>query len=220
MSQRAGCRSGARRSTVKGYSSGGAEPKPRLGQPTRWVAEEDMSHPSLCMRSIFGSTLVVARLLVGPSPSAVPPDRTTDTPQDFTIPAGEGCPDFAVDGSPSEKARRTVTQFADGRVVTHGSAVVTLTNANTGTSFTQNSHYMLTDTVDLEAGKLFTEIHGRIFVAFWPGDIGPDGSVLTEPTLLSLVGRQTITMDLETFAFESYSLNGQVLDDVCGVLAG
>ena len=56
-------------------------------------------------------------------------------------------------------------------------------------------------------------------IGFYPGDIGLTGPV-TETQTYSVAGRQTITFDVGTDAIIAYSLDGNVLADVCAVLAG
>ncbi|MGH3507526.1 MAG: hypothetical protein ACRDO2_10020 [Nocardioidaceae bacterium] len=167
------------------------------------------------------TVLAGALLLAAPSANAARPIRTEEPPGEFFIPAGEGCPDFGVHGEGIHHTRIVHTQFSDGREVTNTSATIALTNVETHQTVEQLSRYMSVTTVDPDAGDLLVEIHGRFFVAFWPGDIGPDGStIVTESMLLSVVGHQTFTLDAETGAFVDYELDGQVVFDVCAALSG
>jgi hypothetical protein len=120
---------------------------------------------------------------------------------------GLGCA-FDVGGQP--EGRQAITEFSDGRVQTIGHGTILLTNLETGDSFTQVSRYKETDT-PLGADELLIEISGRIFISFFPGDQGPFGEVGEPGLLLSVIGHQRITLDLDTFAFTSYSLKARPL---------
>jgi hypothetical protein len=159
-------------------------------------------------------------LLTVPEANASPPTRTVNTVEGFFAPAGEVCPSFGVIATPDRHARSTTTVFANGREVTNAVASPTLTNADTGQSVVQRSRYIMVVTTDEETGDTNVEIDGRFFVRFFPGDVGPGGTVMTEVKTLSVVGHQAFTVDHETFAITAYSLDGQIIRDLCEVLAG
>lgn len=172
-------------------------------------------------RLAAAAALAGALLLAAPAANADRPIRTEIPPGEFLLPAGEGCADFDVHVAAIHHTRAANTQFSDGRVVTNASATIAMTNVATGQSVEQRSRYMHVTTIDPDTGDLLVEVHGRFFIAFYPGDIGPDGStVVSENMLLSVVGHQTFTLDPETEVIKAYHLNGQILADLCAALSG
>ncbi len=166
------------------------------------------------------TALAVPLLLAVPAANAARPIRTVEGPREFVIPAGEGCPDFDVHVKGVHHTRLAHKQFADGREVDNNSATIILTNVDTGQSVKQRSHYMSVTTIDPDTGDFLVDVHGRQFISFWPGDIGPGGSVVTENTMLSVVGHQTLIVDPETFAYRAYDLDGRIAFDICAALSG
>ena len=63
-----------------------------------------------------------------------------------------------------------------------------------------------------------TEVSGRFLIAFFPGDAGPFGQVSEPGLLLAVAGQQQFTIDPETFAISSYSVDGELLD-LCAALS-
>jgi hypothetical protein len=149
---------------------------------------------------------------------APPPDDPCQ-PEGNVIDAGLGC-SFDVQIQPSENAREAITEFSDGRVQTIGHAEPTLVNLETGDSFHQRSRYKITEIYDPVANEIVVEISGRFFVQFFPGDQGLSGLVEEPGALLSVIGHQRFTVDPDTFAYTSYSLNGRVVTDICAALSG
>ena len=128
------------------------------------------------------------------------------------IPAGEGCA-FDVEETVPEGTTFTVTEFGDGSwVVTHGNSEPTLTNLETGTTFLQKTRGQITDRFDPQTNKLRFTTSGRIFISFLPGDQGPFGEVDEPGLLLSIIGHQVATLDLDANVITSYSLRGQATD--------
>ena len=112
-----------------------------------------------------------------------------------------------------------ITEFSDGRVVTHGTAPeITVTNLETGDSFLQRSRYKETVRHVAEANDLLVEISGRYAINLFPGDQGPFGEV-EDGALLSVVGHQAFTLDLDTDVITAYSLKGKATD-TCAELSG
>ena len=66
---------------------------------------------------------------------------------------------------------------------------------------------------------LFIEISGRYGLQLFPGDQGPFGEVGENGALLSVVGHQTFTFDLDTELTPAYSLTGKATD-ICAEVAG
>ena len=133
------------------------------------------------------------------------------------FPAGEFCPSFAVLGD--SNARGSARTFSDGRTMSHTVGTGILTNAETGQTFTQRSMYSATEWYDAAANLWHVTINGRFMVGFYAGDAGPGGTTMTETTTWSVAGHQTITVDAATGHFTSYTLDGQIIADVCAELA-
>jgi hypothetical protein len=164
--------------------------------------------------------LAVGALALISVPSAVgaKPTRTLIEAESFVIPAGFGCA-FDVEEQVQEGTTVVVTEFSDGRVVTHGNSEPTLVNLDTGTSFVQRTRATVTETYDAEMNDLLVEISGRIFISLFPGDQGPVGEIGENGALLAVVGHQHLTVDLDTDVITSYSLDGQATD-LCALLSG
>ena len=151
-------------------------------------------------------------LIAIPMAKAAKPDRTVFGPSSpDTIPAGFGC-SFDVGFQPSDDAFRIVTVFSDGRTVTIGHGRPTLTNLDTGESYVQTSRYKATETYNPESNDVLIEVSGRIYLQFFPGDQGPSGTVGANGALFAVAGHAALTVDLDTFVYTSFSLDGQSLD--------
>ena len=177
----------------------------------------------MAMRAAARSSVVAVWVTLGllPVPGAgAHGGGTAEPPESVFAPAGEFCPSFDVTGDFSHPFRGSQIMFKDGRDVTHGVGTGTWTNAETGESFVQRSRYMLVERYVEEANDVQVEITGRFMIGFLPGDIGLDGSVVPEISTYSVVGHQTFTLDLDTFLITAYALDGQVIADICAVLAG
>ena len=168
--------------------------------------------------SILAFVALAALIVVAPAMGAKPTRTVVDLEGDaFVIPAGEGCA-FAVGLQASERSRQTSTEFSDGRLQIIGHAERTLTNRETGDSFVQVSRYR-DITFDAAANDALVETSGRIFTSFLPGDQGPFGEVEDPGLLLSVIGHQSFTFDLDANAITAYSLDGQAID-ICALLSG
>jgi len=164
----------------------------------------------LMFAAVVGATLIAV-----PAGLGAKPVRTVyPGPEPHVVPAGLGCP-FDVLFAPV--GWHSITEFSDGRTVTHGHGDITLTNLETGTSYRQYSRYDVTDTFT-DATTLQEVVNGRIVVQFFPGDIGPFGEVGENGALMAFVGTLTLTLDLDTFAYTSFSYQGTVTD-LCAILA-
>jgi hypothetical protein len=170
--------------------------------------------------SLLAFVALAALIVVAPAMGAKPTRTVVDLEGDadaFVIPAGEGCA-FAVRFRPSERSRRTLTEFSDGRLQVIRHAEWTLTNLATGDSFVQVSRNR-DITFDAAANDALVETSGRIFITFLPGDQGPFGEVEDPGLLLSVIGHQSFTLDLDANAITAYSLDGQATD-ICALLSG
>ncbi|WP_162486105.1 hypothetical protein [Arthrobacter sp. Rue61a] len=143
--------------------------------------------------------------------------RTVITvPEPFVIPAGVGCT-FPVAGE-AEDVRGTITEFADGRIVTHDIADPTLNDVDTGKSLVHRSRFHVTDWPSSVEGGVVFDTSGQLFMAVFPGDQGPYGLVEYPSLLLSVSGHAGVTMDSSTFVCTSFALNGTATD-LCAAFA-
>lgn len=137
---------------------------------------------------------------------------------EFVAPAGEFCPGFAVLGSTTVKGSDKT--LPGDRFWEHNVGTGVLTNAESGQSFTQRSRYTLVSTYDEATNDFHVTIDGRFMVGFYAGDIGLEGPVTAGTETYSVAGHQTFTYDADSDRITAYSLDGEVLADVCAVLAG
>lgn len=133
------------------------------------------------------------------------------------FPPGAFCPGFAVLGDITVKGAEKM--LPGGRFWEHNVGTGIWTNAESGRTFTQRSRYASVATYDDAANDLHVTVNGRYFIGFYPGETGPAGPV-TETKTYSVAGHQTFTIDLDTNAITAYSLDGEILADICAVLAG
>jgi hypothetical protein len=157
--------------------------------------------------------------ILGPAEpvAAERPDRIVISPDGFVLPAGFGC-SFAVSGTPDPRARQTFTTFSDGRFQTVGHATPTFTNLDTGATYVQRSRYHAIDTYDPVTNVIVAEVSGRVFVIFFPGDVGPDGLVGQPGQFVGFVGHLRLTIDPETSSITSFEHTG-ASTDICAELA-
>lgn len=177
------------------------------GGPTRWTN-----------RHLIRAFVALAALIAVPTALGSKPTKTVVTAGPSIISAGEGCA-FDVEETVPEGTTFTVTEFGDGsRVVTYGNSEPTLTNLETGTTFLQKTRGQITERFDPQTNELRFTTSGRIFISFLPGDQGPFGEVDEPGLLLSIIGHQVATLDLDANVITSYSLRGQAID-ICAALA-
>ena len=166
-------------------------------------------------RSLLLVVAVGAILVAVPTGLGAKPVRTVFHGQEpYVIPAGVGCP-FDVRNAPV--GWFSITEFSDGRTVTYGHGDVTMTNLETGTSYFRKSRFVVTDTFT-DATTLQEVIDGRVNIQFFPGDQGPFGEIGENGGWFAFVGTVTLTLDLDTLAYTSFSYQGTVTD-LCEILA-
>jgi len=165
---------------------------------------------SVLLRRAIAVASIVSLGVLGPVSTA-----NAEEPE-VEIPAGDFCP-FALLGSFTVKG--SDKNLPGDRFWVHNVGTGILTNPESGETFTQRSRYALVETYDEAANVFHVTINGRFLVGFYPGDIGLAGPV-TEVESYSVAGHQTFTFDADTNAITAYSLDGEVLADVCAVLAG
>lgn len=140
--------------------------------------------------------------------------------EDFEVeaPAGDFCPGFAVHGSITVKGSEKI--LPGDRFWEHNVGTGVWTNAESGQTFTQRSRYAMVATYDEATNDFHVTIDGRYMIGFYAGDIGLEGPVTATTQTFSVAGHQTFTYDVDTDMITAYSLDGEVLADVCAVLAG
>lgn len=160
--------------------------------------------------AIVGASVLVVGLLA--------PVSSANAGEQFEFPAGEFCPDFAVlqDILGVKGGEKTLP---GDRMWGHAVGTGIITNLDNGQSFTQRSRYAAVTTYDEATNDVHVTINGRYLVGLYAGDMGPQGPV-TETEVFSVVGHQAFTIDLDIMTITEYSLNGQIVADVCAVLAG
>lgn len=169
-------------------------------------------------RTVIGAVLLAAVGVGLPASAAYAdkPTRTVIQPENFVIPAGEGC-SFPVGEEIDDLARVRLTEFSDGRVVLQGRAHPTLTNLHTGKSLVHHTVGNITD-YPSEAGETTMTVNGQLFMGFWPGDQGPFGLVEYPGALYSVNGHVRATYDSSTLIYTSFELAGTATD-LCAALA-
>jgi hypothetical protein len=167
---------------------------------------------------LIGALVALVALIAVPVALGAKPTKTVVTAEGFFIPAGFGC-SFDVEEQVAEGTTFTVTEFTDGRTVTHGNSNPVLVNLETGDSFQQKTRAKVTETVDPATNELLVQISGRVFINLFPGDQGPFGEVQAPGAVLSVIGHQVFTVDLDTEVVTSYSLDGRVVADICAELS-
>jgi hypothetical protein len=157
-----------------------------------------------------------AALIAAPAGVAAKPSRTVlPVPDPFVIPAGLGC-SFDVGVAPI--GSQAITEFDDGHIARTANADITMTNLEGTSSYVQRSNYHLTETYP-DANTVLLEVSGRIFIQFFPGDVGPFGEVGEPGAMYAFVGTVSATIDLDTELYTSFSYEGTVTD-LCAALAG
>jgi hypothetical protein len=180
------------------------------------MAKRPGNHPRFA--AFVAALLLALALTAVPTAVGAKPVRTVvPFTEPIFLPAGLGCA-FPVRGQPGEGSRAMITEFSDGRVQTIDWAQANLTNLDTGETILWRSRFLIRETIDPATNELVSVVSGRHFVLLFPGDQGPSGEVGEPGALLGIVGRERITVDLDTGVVTSYSLNGQATD-LCALLS-
>lgn len=175
-------------------------------------------------RYATAAALVGVALLAAPQAAIAAPssDRITVTvvgpPDDLgpiTLPAGQGCPDFALTVSGTNSQTRTVEYRKNGNLIrTTESGLgydLTYTNAATGKSVVYGSDFLVTDTVYHGKGLRTVTSTGHFGIIMFPTD-RPAG-----PSTTQYVGT-VVYSATKTDRFTIISEQGQETD-VCAQLA-
>jgi hypothetical protein len=111
------------------------------------------------------------------------------------------------------------TLFDSGRVTVHAHGSPTLTNLDTGYSKVYLLRHILRQTFDADTNEFVANISGRLLFEILPGDVGPSGEVDPDGGMVYIVGQLRFTVDPDTFALTSFTVNG-AMTDVCADLGG
>ena len=169
-------------------------------------------------RSCLAIPILVAALsvLLIPTANAAKPTRTIIGVERLFLPAGAAC-EFAISGTPDERARQTIIEFDDGRTRLIGHASPTFTNLETGASIVHKSRYYNSFVYDPVVNDVYIEVSGRVFFSFLPGDEGPNGTVGSPGALIGFAGDIEATFDLDTGLLVSFEHEG-TSKDLCELL--
>jgi hypothetical protein len=93
-----------------------------------------------------------------------------------------------------------------------------MSNLETGATYLQRSRYTETEIFDPSTNTLQVTITGRIWIGFFPGDLGPSGVVQWPGAALAFSGTVELTVDADTFAYTAFSYTGAYID-LCAELS-
>ncbi len=163
-----------------------------------------------------GVALLLAVVVAAPAAAAAP-TRTVSVAGPYThYPAGTVC-DFDVTVYRPKGGWSAITDFSDGReaIVNH---VVerTITNDATGATFVETSVAHEADTFD--GDLIIGSIGGQFIDLLYPGDVGPDGTIVDHLLALYVQGRATYVVDGVTGETLAGSLVGTTTD-ICAALS-
>lgn len=159
--------------------------------------------------------LVIALASAAPAAAAQPTRSVIVAGPSTQYPAGTGC-DFDVTVYRPKGGWTAITDFSDGReaIVNH---VVerTITNDATGATFVEvTSSHEVDVIID---GDYHGTITGAFIWQFYPGDVGPDGSVLDHLLALYIRGSATYVVSGEGVT-EQITING-TMTDICAAIS-
>ena len=171
------------------------------------------------MRSARGAVIALALALVVAAPvAAAQPIKTVvhPTPDSFSA-QDSGC-GFAVSRTFKSGSRVTYFDYADGSERVTQNRVITITNLDNDKTVTVHSVGHRFEWWN-DAGQVQGQAEGQFIFAFYPGDIGPDGSVVQAPGQAYLfTGIAWYTWDPNTEHISAYSYQGSSVD-ICAALS-
>jgi len=170
-------------------------------------------------RTARGAVIALLLAVVVAAPAAAAqPTRTVIDAQQFThYPAGTGCADFDVTVYRPRGGWTAITDFSGGSEAAVNHAIErTITNDATGATFVENSISHEVDT--FENGQIIGTISGQFIFEFYPGDVGPDGSILDHILALYIQGWASYVIDGTTFATLAITITGTTTD-ICAALS-
>ena len=179
-----------------------------------------MTPPRRHRRSIAIAALVLGILaFTAPPVYGGKPTRTVLGPEPWFIPAGFGCSfDVLENATPDHDTFLMITEFDDGRSLTHGHATdVTVTNLETGATFIHKARHNDTAWYDTASNEVVIDGAGQVLIQFYPGDQGPIGEVSEPGALLRFTGTYHLRVDLDTEVYTAFSYTG-IVTDVCALI--
>jgi hypothetical protein len=161
--------------------------------------------------------LVFAIVVAAPVAAAAPTKTVLHPISDYYGPADSGC-GFAVTRVFNSGARTTYFDYADGSELVTFNSVKTITNLDNDKTFTLHTVGHIYEWVDA-AGLVQGQGNGQFIFGFYPGDVGPDGSVVQAPGLgYYFTGIAWYTWDPNTEHITAFSYQGSFVD-VCAALS-
>jgi hypothetical protein len=166
---------------------------------------------------LMGTAIALAPGVFAAPPQAANarPVKTEFIAETFVLPAGQGC---AFDVAGDKTGSLKTTEQPNGSVVVKGEALITITNLETGGTYLQDSRAKTVETYDPATNEVHVVGKGRLLFSFWPGDQGPNGVIGEPGALLAIDGDFSFSLDVGTFFFTSFSVDGQVTD-LCAILS-
>jgi hypothetical protein len=162
--------------------------------------------------------ITLSLLLSGPA-FAGQPTRidTSDLLIPGTYTADESGCGFAIDYYPVPGGQQKVTDFTSGVEVIHRNYNKTLTNPDTGKTWT--THVAFRDEGYVDANGVWNgHVSGRSLWSMYAGDAGPFGTVQAPGLGVLIVGDVWFTWDPATNSQTSFSYGGTITD-VCALLS-
>jgi hypothetical protein len=157
-----------------------------------------------------------ALVIAAPAAAAEPTRSVIVAGPPTQAPAGTLC-DFDVTVYRPRGGWAAITDFSDGReaIVSH---VVerTITRDATGATFVETSVAHEVDTFD--GDLIIGSISGQFVDVLYPGDLGPDGTIVDHLLALYVSGRATYVVDGLTGATLAGSLVGTTTD-ICAAIS-
>lgn len=174
-----------------------------------------MSRPT---RAARGAVIALMLSLVVAAPAAaVQPTKTVlHRTHDSFDAQDSGC-GFPASRMFNSGARKTIKDFVDGQELTTVNEVRTITNLDNGKTYVERAVGHDIEWLDA-AGLVQGRSNGQFIFAFYPGDIGPDGSVVQAPGLAyDFTGIAWYAWDPSTEHLTAFSYQGSFVD-VCAAL--
>ena len=161
--------------------------------------------------------LVVALAMAAPAAAAKPVKTVVHPTSDSFNAQDSGC-GFPVSRDFKSGSRTTYFDYADGSERATINRVITITNLDTDKSVTVHTVGHRFEWWN-DAGMVQGQAEGQFIFAFYPGDIGPDGSVVQGPGLGYLfTGIAWYTWDPNTEHISAFSFRGSFVD-ICAALS-
>jgi hypothetical protein len=171
-------------------------------------------------RAARGAVIALGLALVVAAPAAAA--RPTRTVYELSLvshyPAGSGCT-FDVTAYKEPGSHVTVTKLSGGTVVYESHSMHRIiVNDATGATFAQNLEYHDAEWTDPATGVIHGLTSGQSLQFLLPGDIMPDGAVVSQTVTYQVWGTQRWTWDPATGQTVFLSYTG-TLTDICAAIS-